>query len=66
MQTKTAAKKVTRRQHSNASKAEVVAACRQPGATIASSARQHDINPSLVRCWLQEWLRWSGLTLSGW
>jgi transposase len=41
-----------RRTHSPELKAEVVAACRQPGVSIRSVALAHGLSPSLVRRWL--------------
>lgn len=41
-----------RRKHSPEFKAEVIQACKQPGASISSVARERGLNPSLVRHWL--------------
>jgi len=40
-----------RRRHSAAFKAEVLAACAQPGASVASVALAHGINANLVHRW---------------
>ena len=42
----------SRRKHSSEFKAEVIKACRQPGASIRSVALARGLNPSLVRHWL--------------
>lgn len=36
-------------------KAELVAACRQPGASIAALALQHGMNANVLHRWLKEW-----------
>ena len=41
-----------KRKHSPEFKAEVIQACRQPGVSIRSVARDRGLNPSLVRHWL--------------
>ncbi len=40
-----------RRRHSAAFKAEVLAACAQPGASVASVALAHGVNANLVHRW---------------
>jgi transposase-like protein len=44
----------TRREYSAELKAQVVQACRQPGASVASVAMAHSINANVVRLWLRE------------
>lgn len=46
-----------RRRYDNEFKARVVAACNEPGASIASVARAHDLNANL----LQKWRRGRGV-----
>jgi transposase len=41
-----------RRVHSAEFKAQVLAECRQPGASVASVAIAHGLNPNVVRKWL--------------
>ena len=43
-----------RRTHSSAFKAEAVAACRKPGASIAAAAMERSINANLLRRWVIE------------
>jgi transposase len=43
-----------RRSHSEAFKAEAVAACRQPGMSIAAAAMARAINANLLRRWVVE------------
>lgn len=43
-----------RRRHSDEFKAEVIAACRQPGVSIASVALAHGLNANLLRRWIHE------------
>lgn len=43
----------TRRTHSAAFKARLVAQCRKPGVSIAAVATAHQINNSLLRKWLR-------------
>ena len=43
-----------RRRHSAEFKAKVVAACQQPGASIASVALVHGLNANLLRRWISE------------
>ena len=43
-----------RRQHSAQFKAEAVAACRQPGVSIAATAMARSINANLLRRWVAE------------
>jgi len=40
-----------RRRYSSAFKAEILEACSQPGASVASIAMQHGINANLVHKW---------------
>ncbi|CAA0113296.1 Uncharacterised protein [Halioglobus japonicus] len=42
-----------RRRHSGEFKARIVAACREPGASVASVALQHGLNANLVRRWIK-------------
>lgn len=42
----------TRRRHSNEFKVSVVAACKQPGASVAAVALANGVNANLVRRWL--------------
>ncbi len=44
-------KDVARRRHSRALKAEVVAACSEPGASVAAIAMAHGLNANLVHRW---------------
>ena len=44
----------TRREYSAELKAQVVQACRQPGASVASVAMVHRINANIVHRWLRE------------
>jgi transposase len=41
-----------RRRHSAEFKAEVIAACMQPGVSIASVALAHGLNANLLRAWI--------------
>ena len=43
-----------RRTHSSAFKAEAVAACRKPGASIAAAAMERSVNANLLRRWVVE------------
>ena len=43
-----------RRTHSSEFKAEAVAACRRPGASIAAAALERSINANLLRRWVVE------------
>lgn len=43
-----------RRQHSEAFKVKVVAACRRRGVSIASVALSHGLNANLLRRWIHE------------
>ncbi len=43
-----------RRRYSREFKAEIVAACKQPGTSVAAIARMHDINDNIVHRWLRE------------
>ncbi|WP_119157658.1 IS66-like element accessory protein TnpA [Caldimonas tepidiphila] len=47
------AKTVSRRRHSEEFKAEVVAACRARGASVAAVALSHGLNANLVHRWLR-------------
>jgi transposase len=44
----------TRREYSAELKAQVVQACRQPGASVARVAMAHGINANIVHRWLRE------------
>ena len=46
-------KRVGRRRHSREFKAEVVRACREPGASVAAIALAHGVNANLVHRWLR-------------
>lgn len=43
-----------RRRHSNAFKAQVVAACHEPGVSVAAVALAHGLNANLLRRWIQQ------------
>jgi transposase-like protein len=43
-----------RRRHSEQFKAEAIAACRKPGASIAAAALERSINANLLRRWVIE------------
>lgn len=43
----------TRRRHSTQFKSEVLAACREPGASVAAVALSFGLNANLVRQWLR-------------
>ncbi len=45
----------THRTYTPQFKAELVAACRQPGASIAAVALQHGMNTNVLHRWLKEW-----------
>jgi transposase len=47
-------KRVVRRKHSAEFKAEVVLACRQPGASVAAIALRSGLNANVVYRWLSE------------
>jgi transposase len=49
----TSEKTDTRRRHSAALKAQVVAECEQPGASVAKVAMSHGINANIVHRWRQ-------------
>lgn len=49
-----AAARRTRRRHSAEFKAQIAAACRQPGVSIAAVALANGLNANLVRRWLVE------------
>jgi len=51
MQSKTS-KTLRRRRHDAQLKADVIAACREPGASVAAVALAHGLNANLVRKWL--------------
>src|ERR1700683_2187306 len=53
-----------RRTHSAAFKAEAVAACRQPGMSIAATAMVRGINANLLRRWVVEAERAEEMTRS--
>ena len=44
----------TRRTYTPQFKAELVAACLQPGASIAATAREHGMNANVLHRWLKE------------
>jgi len=46
--------KPARRRHDPQLKLQVVAACRQPGASVASIAMVHGLNSNMVHRWLRE------------
>jgi transposase len=56
-----------RRTHSAEFKAQVVAACRMPGVSIAAVALEHRLNANLLRRWVveEERIREVGLIASG-
>ena len=45
----------THRTYTPQFKAELVAACRQPGASVAAVALQHGMNTNVLHRWLKEW-----------
>lgn len=45
--------KITRRQFSSEFKAGIVAACQEPGASVAQVAMSHGINANLVHKWIR-------------
>jgi transposase len=44
----------SRRKHSPEFKAAVLAACHQPGVSVAAIARQYDLNDNIVHKWLAD------------
>jgi transposase len=54
-------KRVVRRKHSAELRAEVVQACRQPGASVAAIALRNGLNANVVHRWLSQ----DGRTLDG-
>ena len=54
-------KRVARRKHSAEFRAEVVQACRQPGASVAAIALRNGLNANVVHRWLSQ----DGRTLDG-
>ena len=44
----------TRRVYSAQFKAELIAACQQPGTSVAATAREHGINANVLHRWLRE------------
>ena len=44
----------TRRVYSAQFKADLIAACLQPGASIAATAREHGMNANVLHRWLRE------------
>ena len=44
-------KRAPRRQHGAEFKAQVLQACRQPGASVAAIAREHGLNANVVHRW---------------
>ena len=55
-----------RRRHSAAFKAEAVAACRQPGVSIAAAALSRGLNANLLRRWVVEAERAGAIALPAW
>lgn len=53
-----------RRRHSAEFKAEAIAACRKPGASIAAAALDRSINANLLRRWVLEAERGDNFALS--
>ena len=47
-------RRLVRRRHEPAFKARVVAACRQPGASLSAVALAHGLNANMVRKWVTE------------
>lgn len=47
-------KRVKRRRHSDELRAEVVQACRQPGASVAAIALRNGLNANVVYRWLKQ------------
>ena len=47
-------KRVARRKHSAEFRAEVVHACRQPGASVAAIAQRNGLNANVVHRWLRQ------------
>ena len=47
-------KRVTRRKHSKEFRAEVIHACRQPGASVAAIALRSGLNANVIYRWLRE------------
>lgn len=45
---------VRRRRHSAQFKSEVIAACRQPGVSIAATALRYGLNANMVRIWIRD------------
>jgi transposase len=43
---------LSRRRHGAKFKTAVIAACREPGASVAAVAQAHGLNANLVRKWL--------------
>jgi transposase len=56
----------TRREYSAELKTQVVQACRQPGASVASVAMAHGINANIVHRWLREPSRALGVVTVNW
>ena len=46
--------RIRRRRHSTEFKAEMVAACKRPGISIATVALAHGLNANLLRRWIDE------------
>lgn len=53
-----------RRKHSPEFKAEIIAACKQPGVSIGLVARERGLNPGLVRHWLDSLAGGRGASLN--
>ena len=51
MDTMKDSKKITRRRHDPALKAQILSECEQPGASVASVAMSHGINANVVHKW---------------
>ena len=47
-------KRVVRRKHSKEFRAEVIQACREPGASVAAIAQRSGLNANVVYRWLRE------------
>ncbi len=56
-QTPRYAQRRTHRTYTRQFKAELVAACRQPGASVAAVALQHGMNANVLHRWLKEWMQ---------
>lgn len=54
MASETSAQRAPRRKHSKAFKAQILQACREPGASLSGIAIAHDLNPNMVQRWRRE------------